>query len=150
MAEVFRPDSIAALQEHMRQHPHNGETTRDVYEQHICNGAFEHDGLKLLVNDNYRCLETYHRKQRMVIEGVYVTVYVDHHRCESFCTADPDAVPALVQEAATKARTQCAHEYGRELSQAECRQRGIGHYGNCWHVYECPKCHETFSVDSSG
>jgi hypothetical protein len=30
----------------------------------------------------------------------------------------------------------CDHKYG-ELTQKECRERGMSHYGHCWHVMEC-------------
>jgi hypothetical protein len=43
----------------------------------------------------------------------------------------------------------CDHKY-RELSQAECGERGISHHGNCWHVEECETCKHVHSYDSSG
>lgn len=43
---------------------------------------------------------------------------------------------------------ECVHK-NRELSVEECRARGIGHHGMCWHVYECEKCGQIRSVDSS-
>jgi len=43
----------------------------------------------------------------------------------------------------------CNHEY-RELSQAECRTRGISHFGMCYHVTECTQCGHIYSYDSSG
>ena len=48
-----------------------------------------------------------------------------------------------------QANNQCMHSYEKELSFEECKQRGIPHFGNCYHVYECPKCNKTFTVDSS-
>jgi len=42
----------------------------------------------------------------------------------------------------------CIHEM-KELSQKECRKRGIQHFGNCYHVYECIKCSKVEHVDSS-
>ncbi len=41
----------------------------------------------------------------------------------------------------------CLHEY-RELSQPECQQKGIAHYGMCWHVVECVHCGRQRSYDS--
>lgn len=43
----------------------------------------------------------------------------------------------------------CEHRY-RELGSAECRERGIQHFGMCWHVSECEKCGDVRSVDTSG
>ena len=43
----------------------------------------------------------------------------------------------------------CIHEM-REISQRECRERGIRHFGMCWHVLECRKCGRIRSYDSSG
>lgn len=43
----------------------------------------------------------------------------------------------------------CIHDYAKQLSFQECRERGIYHAGNCWHVYECSKCGSTISQDSS-
>lgn len=43
---------------------------------------------------------------------------------------------------------QCVHDY-HELSVEQCRAKGIGHHGMCWHVYECAKCGEIRSTDSS-
>jgi hypothetical protein len=43
----------------------------------------------------------------------------------------------------------CLHKM-KELSQDECRKRGIQHWGMCWHVYECVYCGTTKSYDSSG
>ena len=36
-----------------------------------------------------------------------------------------------------------------ELSQDVCRERGISHYGMCWHVTECKKCGHVSAYDSS-
>lgn len=36
-----------------------------------------------------------------------------------------------------------------ELSQKQCRERGITHFGMCWHVYECAHCGYTKAEDSS-
>lgn len=43
----------------------------------------------------------------------------------------------------------CDHDY-REVYPSECKARGINHYGNCWHVYECEDCGHIKSEDSSG
>ena len=43
----------------------------------------------------------------------------------------------------------CAHEW-RELSQAECKELGVSHYGSCWHVEMCKSCGQIWSYDSSG
>ena len=42
----------------------------------------------------------------------------------------------------------CIHER-RELSYQECRERGIDHWGMCYHVYECKKCGNITAQDSS-
>lgn len=41
-----------------------------------------------------------------------------------------------------------AHAF-RELSQAECRERGIYHGGRCYHVSLCVTCGHVTAVDSS-
>jgi hypothetical protein len=43
----------------------------------------------------------------------------------------------------------CEHTY-RELGQAESREKGIPHFGMCYHVEECITCGYTRSYDSSG
>jgi len=43
----------------------------------------------------------------------------------------------------------CHHKY-RELSMSESRERGVSHFGNCYHVLECTKCLHIQSIDSSG
>jgi len=42
----------------------------------------------------------------------------------------------------------CMHEYA-EISQAQCKKRGIQHWGSCWHVYACTKCDRITAHDSS-
>lgn len=42
----------------------------------------------------------------------------------------------------------CKHAF-RELSRKEAGQRGIQHFGMCYHVYECTKCGYIQSIDSS-
>ena len=42
----------------------------------------------------------------------------------------------------------CPHSY-EELSQQECRELNIQHYGRCWHVNKCLKCGHIYSCDSS-
>lgn len=43
----------------------------------------------------------------------------------------------------------CEHRY-KELSQAECRDKKINHYGNFFHVTECENCGHIMCYDSSG
>ena len=43
----------------------------------------------------------------------------------------------------------CIHEM-REVRYEECMERGIKHYGMCWHVQECTKCGNISAYDSSG
>ena len=43
----------------------------------------------------------------------------------------------------------CVHEY-KEISQTECCELGIQHFGMCWHVTRCVKCGRVTSYDSSG
>lgn len=43
----------------------------------------------------------------------------------------------------------CVH-VNKELSSAQCKEKNIVHYGNCWHVVECTKCGHITSYDSSG
>lgn len=42
----------------------------------------------------------------------------------------------------------CAHDY-REMGQDECAKRNLYHAGRCYHVYECKKCNDIMSQDSS-
>ncbi len=42
----------------------------------------------------------------------------------------------------------CVHD-SKELSQAECRDRKIEHWGMCYHVYVCTKCGRIRAYDSS-
>lgn len=42
----------------------------------------------------------------------------------------------------------CDHSYD-ELSSKESHNRGIKHFGMCFHVYECSKCSHVMSQDSS-
>lgn len=42
----------------------------------------------------------------------------------------------------------CIHNY-KEITQAECRRRGVSHFGNCYHVCRCPKCGAITAYDSS-
>lgn len=44
-------------------------------------------------------------------------------------------------------RLGCVHQWN-ELGQDQCRSRNIRHEGQCWHVYECPKC-KTIKVEDS-
>jgi len=46
-------------------------------------------------------------------------------------------------------RIGCEHKW-KELGQKECREKGIAHWGICWHVEECQKCGMRWSYDSSG
>lgn len=43
---------------------------------------------------------------------------------------------------------ECPHTF-RELKASDCAKKGISHYGNCWHVYECVTCGYVTSADSS-
>jgi hypothetical protein len=40
------------------------------------------------------------------------------------------------------------HDWSRELSIAECKEAGIDHFGNFWHVRKCSKCGDIWSYDS--
>lgn len=42
----------------------------------------------------------------------------------------------------------CVHET-RELSQKECQDLNIIHFGSCWHVEQCKHCGKISSYDSS-
>ena len=43
----------------------------------------------------------------------------------------------------------CDHKY-RELTSQECVDKGVSHFGGCWHVHECSECGNIHSCDSSG
>jgi hypothetical protein len=43
----------------------------------------------------------------------------------------------------------CVHQW-QELSQRECKRRGITHWGMYYYVGECVKCHALIAHDSSG
>ncbi len=42
------------------------------------------------------------------------------------------------------------HHKDIEVGVARARELGVSHFGNCYHVYECEKCHRAYGVDSSG
>jgi len=42
----------------------------------------------------------------------------------------------------------CEHNY-RELSPEQSGERGVKHFGSCFHVYECNECNHIMSQDSS-
>jgi uncharacterized protein with PIN domain len=46
-------------------------------------------------------------------------------------------------------RVGCNHQYV-ECSHERVKEKGIRHFGNCWHVTECTKCGHIYSYDSSG
>lgn len=46
-------------------------------------------------------------------------------------------------------RIGCEHSF-KELSGQECKDKGILHFGMCWHVKECQHCGYIQSYDSSG
>lgn len=52
----------------------------------------------------------------------------------------------FVDSASTDAT--CEHDM-REVGSAECKKRGIEHWGMCWHVYECKTCGNIKAYDSS-
>jgi hypothetical protein len=43
----------------------------------------------------------------------------------------------------------CDHDW-KELGQKEAQEKGHIHFGNCYHVMECPKCNMVTAYDSSG
>lgn len=43
----------------------------------------------------------------------------------------------------------CHHHYV-EVGSKRASELGITHFGNCYHVYECTKCHHAYGQDSSG
>lgn len=45
--------------------------------------------------------------------------------------------------------TSCHHEY-KEIGSQRARELGITHFGGCFHVFECLKCHHAYGQDSSG
>lgn len=49
----------------------------------------------------------------------------------------------------TKEKEDHIHDF-KELTQATCRERGIAHFGMCYHVHECAICGRIRAVDSSG
>jgi hypothetical protein len=82
------------------------------------------------------------------IHGLYFMLWSGGKSTSKAVKKGEDVVVAL--EAAYKElEAICDHAYGRELSVQEARQRGAYHGGNCYHVYECPKCGQCFGVDSS-
>ncbi len=42
----------------------------------------------------------------------------------------------------------CIHDW-HELSMSESRAKGYTHFGMCYHVYQCTKCHKMTAQDSS-
>lgn len=42
----------------------------------------------------------------------------------------------------------CDHKYG-EIGSDRCRELGVTHFGNCYHVLECSECGNVTAYDSS-
>lgn len=105
----------------------------------------------VLASLNYKVNGPFGNNQKVEVLGALLHVYVDSHRCEDVIVNELNIhnLDNVINDAIGRANAQCDHDYGRELSQAECRTRGIGHYGNCYHVYECSKCQLVYGVDSS-
>lgn len=143
--------TLTELRDRLKTVPISGTFDRTEFDKFVFGGdTLEVEGIHaIVVGLNYRCLGPYQPGQQVELLGLSLSIYPTHGQCESIVVTDPDTLEVAISEAADKARKQCAHTYGREISMDECRTRGIGHYGNCWHVYECGKCGEVFSVDSS-
>jgi hypothetical protein len=144
--------TLTELREKLKTVPLSGTYLRPEFEKFGLGGG---DTLEfpnthtVLVSLNYRCLDQYSDTQRVEVLGLYLNVYVDSHRGEDIVVTDPATLESAINDAIGRANAQCQHDYGRELSQTECREKGIAHYGNCYHVYECSKCKLVYGVDSS-
>jgi hypothetical protein len=114
----------------------------------ICFGGEEIKGegyYSTIASLNYRM-----GKNLVELLGISLTVYVDSQRCHNIIASSLEEIEDKIKEAAEIANKLCLHTYGKELTQQESSQRGIAHYGSCWHNYECEKCGQIFGVDSSG
>lgn len=104
-----------------------------------CHGVHQ-----VLLTPNYKCLDFFSEKQRVVYLGVLVSVY--HPHCPN--TAEqivcrPGVSGArlrdVIRRLAGKVMKQCIH------SRAEWTRN----LGNCLNEYHCPDCGATYQVDSS-
>lgn len=144
--------TISELREKLKSVPLAGTYPRSEFQKFGLGGGDTltvPDTHSVSVMLNYQCLDPYSDAQRVKVLGLYLTVYVDHQRCESFVVRDPAKLDAALTRAIRKANRQCQHKYGEEVSVAECREKGIYHAGRCWHVYKCEKCGEYRGFDSS-
>ena len=100
---------------------------------------------------NYCCHGPYGDRQKVEYRGIYLTVWgPDGVAQQESRTFNPgDDLAAGIEEMRLNVRKLCCHEHSREMGSQECREKGIQHFGSCWHVYECLDCHEVYSVDSS-
>jgi transposase-like protein len=103
-----------------------------------------HGDHTVLLGVNYRCLDTYSEKQRVVYLGVMITVY--HPQCpntaERFVCRPGVSVARLedvVRRMAGKVMKQCIHPSAK----------WVRNVGNCLNEYHCPACGATYQVDSS-
>jgi hypothetical protein len=106
-------------------------------------------GKAWMLECNYSCLDAYSEDQKIVFGGLLLTVWAGSMRSATRKLRRGENLKAAHAALLTEARSQCSHTEGRELGSAECREKGIQHFGNCWHIYECGKCHDFYSVDSS-
>ncbi len=140
-------ETLERVQDIVNQTPEYGVVvSRKDFKQTMIDGVYKE--CKYLICTNYKCLEPYHDNQRMELLGLYGTLWCGMQTADFKLVSGDDLEEAL-ETAYVEAASKCDHTYGRELGQSECREKGIGHYGSCWHVYECGKCHTHFSVDSS-
>lgn len=97
------------------------------------------------VGINYRCPDTRH------YEWLNFNVIVWHMANTAMFTCPTYAeLEGRIQQAIAQLDGACQHANRRELTQHECQNRAIPHYGACWHVYECADCGLIQSVDTSG
>lgn len=105
-----------------------------------------------MVSPNYSCLDTFGPNQRVVVEGASVNVWSSRNGLISVSASIHSSIDlrATVARLIAEAEAMCPHDRTRQLSWVECEERGIRHYGNHYHVYECLDCHNIQGVDSSG
>ena len=103
------------------------------------------------VNVNYRCDGTYCPEQRVTALGYTVTVWHPQNTMVSArdIVHTKREVPVVIQQLIRKVDRRCAHPRTRELSAAEAAKHGVQHFGHCYHVEQCLKCHAVYAYDTS-
>lgn len=136
------------IQEKIASYPAAGTIVLRSAFKEMCETG-EYNSVTFIVSTNYRCLDTYSPNQRVELLGFYGTIWRTRFQTANFTLTNTDSLEDVLKAAYEEAGNTCEHSFTRELNVSECRDRGIAHMGNCDHVYECIKCKQTASFDSS-